>query len=81
MLTTPENQKLLQFAGIVTQANLETGFALLTDAPVPLWDVYPGTVEFDNTLCAALSKRANTKRPFAGFTGRSDASAIHDDRL
>jgi hypothetical protein len=27
MLTTPENQKLLQFVGIVTQANLETGFA------------------------------------------------------
>jgi len=41
MLTTPENQKLLKFAGIVTQANLETGFAFLTDAALPSWDVYP----------------------------------------
>jgi len=35
-----------------------------------------GIKRFDNALCTALSKRANTKRPFVGFVLSFDAGAI-----
>src|SRR3979409_495422 len=35
-----------------------------------------GMERFDNALCTALSKRANTRRPFAGFVDSFAASAI-----
>ena len=62
MLTTPEI-KTLQFVGIVPQANLEMAFAPSSLMPVSGSRMSVGTHEFDNPLCTALSKRANTKRP------------------